>query len=123
MSTAPGRPPTSFKQDAWGTALIYSAANGTITSIGSGTPLVRKIANSVSDLTANSVTVLVMDISNVPPGPTLKDLISVPYVSQQRRRLSHRLPFTKRLGACSVRAISRLAFPPAGSGSSAPMIP
>ena len=65
-----------FKIDAWGTTYSYSAGN-TITSTGGSTTIARMIANSVSDLLYNQVSVVVTDLGNSPPGSTYKDSVTV----------------------------------------------
>jgi len=63
---------TEFKIDAWGKAYSYSG-NSTITSTGSGTSITRAIANSLDNLLRNTVSAVVIDLDNTPPGATYKD--------------------------------------------------
>ncbi len=69
-----------YKQDAWGSTYSYSGVN--ITSAGSGSNIVRKIANSSSDLTRNKVSGNILDRDGTPPGTDFKDsllvLLSIP---------------------------------------------
>jgi len=65
---------TEFKVDAWGTVYSYSGGN-TITSTGGGTTITRQIANSLDDLLRNTVSAIVTDLDNTPPGSVYKDSI------------------------------------------------
>jgi general secretion pathway protein G len=64
-----------YKQDAWGAAYSYSGVN--ITSSGSGSSIVRKIANATSDLTRNRVAGNILDRDGTPPGADYKDSLVV----------------------------------------------
>lgn len=64
-----------YKEDAWGVAYTYSTNN--ITSTGSGSNIVRKMGNAVSDFTSNRVSGLVLDLDGTPPGPVYTDSITV----------------------------------------------
>jgi len=64
-----------YKKDAWGELYQYSAGV-TITSTG-GSGIVRRLANSASDLLANTISGVVYDLDGTPPGSTYKDSVSV----------------------------------------------
>jgi len=64
-----------YKKDAWGELYQYSASV-TITSTG-GSGIVRRLANSASDLLANTISGVVYDLDGTPPGSTYKDSVSV----------------------------------------------
>ncbi|MFQ5498938.1 MAG: prepilin-type N-terminal cleavage/methylation domain-containing protein [Candidatus Zixiibacteriota bacterium] len=68
--------PNDYKQDAWGTNYTY-AGGIDITSTGSGSDIVRKLAEASGDLTANTVTGIVLDADGSPPGTVYKDSITV----------------------------------------------
>jgi prepilin-type N-terminal cleavage/methylation domain-containing protein len=68
--------PAEYRYDAWGKAYTYTGTN-VISSTGSGSSLTRQLAPSVSDLISNTVTLTILDISNVPPGPTYADSVLV----------------------------------------------
>jgi len=74
FSASSGAPNTEFKRDAWGNAYAYSGGV-TITSGGGGNPLTRNIANSLSDLVNNSVSVVVTDLNDLPPGSVYRDSV------------------------------------------------
>lgn len=65
-----------YKKDAWAIAYTFSGGN-TITSTGSGSNLIRRIANSTDDLLYNSVSGNVVDLDGSPPDTTYRDSISV----------------------------------------------
>ena len=65
-----------YKKDAWGTAYTYSGGVD-ITSTGSGSDIVRKLANSTGDLLLNQVSGVVLDVNDKPPGTTCNDSVSV----------------------------------------------
>jgi general secretion pathway protein G len=67
--------PTDYKTDAWGAAYAYSGV--TITSIGSGTGIVRQVAATVSDLLLNSASGTVTDSDGTPPGNNYRDSVEV----------------------------------------------
>jgi type II secretory pathway pseudopilin PulG len=71
----------SYLLDAWGTAYSYSGGN-TITSTGSGSNIIKKIANNTADYLRNTVTGTVTDIAGAAPGAvkydSVKILIDVP---------------------------------------------
>lgn len=56
-----------FKNDAWNNPYIYSGGV-TIQSTCDGTPITKQFANSVADLTSNTVTGFVKDKTGAPPG-------------------------------------------------------
>jgi len=64
-----------YKKDAWGELYQYSAGV-TITSTG-GSGIVRRLANSASDLLANTISGVVYDLDGTPPGSNYKDSVSV----------------------------------------------
>ncbi|PWB69817.1 hypothetical protein C3F09_10010 [candidate division GN15 bacterium] len=63
---------SSFKQDGWGNALLYSGSV-TLTSNSGGTTLTRQIAASVAELTLNRITAVVTDWDRTPPGASYRD--------------------------------------------------
>jgi prepilin-type N-terminal cleavage/methylation domain-containing protein len=67
---------TEFKCDAWGTAYTYSGGT-TISSTGGGSTITREIASSVDDLLRNTVSAVVVDLDNTPPGSTYKDSVRI----------------------------------------------
>ncbi|UCD63869.1 MAG: hypothetical protein JSW34_00125, partial [Candidatus Zixiibacteriota bacterium] len=65
-----------YKQDAWGVA--YSFSGGVeIISTGSGTNIVRKLANSTDDLLVNKVTGTILDRDGAPPGSDNVDSVTL----------------------------------------------
>ena len=65
-----------YKRDAWNS--LYSYGGGvTITSTGSGSNIVRKLAASIDDLLINNVSGLILDTDGTPPGTTYKDSLQV----------------------------------------------
>ncbi len=56
-----------FKEDAWGVSYSYNGGIE-ITSTGSGSNIVRKLANSADDLLSNGVTGIILDNDGAPPG-------------------------------------------------------
>jgi prepilin-type N-terminal cleavage/methylation domain-containing protein len=65
-----------FKFDAWGTAYTYSGGT-TISSTGGGSTITREIASSLDDLLRNTVSTVVIDLDNTPPGDTYKDSVRI----------------------------------------------
>ncbi|MFH1373817.1 MAG: prepilin-type N-terminal cleavage/methylation domain-containing protein [bacterium] len=65
-----------YKTDAWGTFYTYTGGVD-ITSTGSGSDIVRKLANSTGDLLINQVSGVVLDADDKPPGTTYNDSVSV----------------------------------------------
>jgi hypothetical protein len=65
-----------YKRDAWGNLLTYSGGL-TIQSSGGGSTLIRRLANSTSDLLINKISGAICDIDGTPPGPIYKDSLSV----------------------------------------------
>lgn len=72
--TSTGGSETEFKYDAWGVAYSYTGGI-TISSTGSGATISRQIANSTNDLLYNSVSLVITDIGNTPPGSIYKDSV------------------------------------------------
>lgn len=68
-----------YASDAWGAP--YSFSGTTITSNGSGSPIVRRIADSNAELLTNSMSGVVLDIDGTPPGTVYNDslVISLTY--------------------------------------------
>ncbi|MEA3297582.1 MAG: prepilin-type N-terminal cleavage/methylation domain-containing protein, partial [candidate division Zixibacteria bacterium] len=64
-----------YKKDAWGVDYGYSS-NVTITSNGSGSDIVRRLANSTDDLVRNTVNGVIVDVNGTPPGHDYKDSVS-----------------------------------------------
>lgn len=65
-----------FKVDAWGVPYTYSGG-AVITSTGSGSPLTRRIIESLDHLLYNSVSGNVYDLDGTPPGNTMADSVFV----------------------------------------------
>lgn len=64
-----------YKQDVWGTNYSF---NGTeITSTGSGSDIVKKIASSTDDLLLNKVSGTITDIDGTIPGNSYKDSLNI----------------------------------------------
>ena len=64
-----------YKQDAWGATYSF---NGTeITSTGSGSDIVKKIASSTDDLLLNKVSGIITDLDGTIPGNSYKDSLSI----------------------------------------------
>ena len=76
FSSGTGTVPTEFKFDAWGKPYVYSGAI-IISSTGSGTTITRQLANSTAELLSNSVTLTILNINDVPPGPVYVDSVDV----------------------------------------------
>ena len=66
---------TSYKVDAWGSQYSYSGGI-TISSSGSGSAITRNIAGSIDDLLYNTISVVITDLGNTPPGVSYKDSIT-----------------------------------------------
>lgn len=64
---------SEYAFDAWGAA--YNYFGNSISSTGGGTTITREFTNSTSDLLHNSVSAVVTDLDNSPPGPTYKDSV------------------------------------------------
>ncbi|MEW5795252.1 MAG: prepilin-type N-terminal cleavage/methylation domain-containing protein [Candidatus Zixiibacteriota bacterium] len=64
-----------FKTDAWGVTYNYSGVS--LTSTGSGSNIVRRVANSTAELLLNSVSGTVTDLSGTPPGSVYCDSVEV----------------------------------------------
>lgn len=71
--------PADFKTDAWGDAYAYTGGVD-ISSIGSGQPLVRRLAGSTADLLLNTVSGIVTDADGDPPSTVYADSIEVALV-------------------------------------------
>ncbi|MFQ5452927.1 MAG: prepilin-type N-terminal cleavage/methylation domain-containing protein, partial [Candidatus Zixiibacteriota bacterium] len=71
-----GASETEFTIDAWGVTYTYTGGV-IISSTGSGSTITREIANSTGELLYNSVSAVITDIDNFPPGTTYKDSITV----------------------------------------------
>ena len=67
---------SDLKLDAWGSAYSYSGGI-TITSSGSGTTLVQKIADAPSDYLLNQLTGRVTDVNATVPGALFDDSVDV----------------------------------------------
>ena len=65
---------TEYKNDGAGQPYNYSGGN-TIVSSGCGMTITRQIGNSTDDLLYNSVSAVITDLSNTPPGNTYKDSV------------------------------------------------
>jgi general secretion pathway protein G len=64
-----------YLTDAWGSAYVYGGI--TITSSGSGSTVVKRLAGSTDDLLLNRVSGSVLDLNGTPPGPVWADSIQV----------------------------------------------
>ncbi len=62
-----------FKEDAWGQAYTYSGTE--ILSSGSGSNIVRRLANDTAALLYNQITGIILDNDGAPPGPDEKDSV------------------------------------------------
>lgn len=67
---------SEFRNDAWGSAYSYSGGIS-ITSTGSGSAVTRNIANSSGELLYNSISAVITDLDNTPPGFTYRDSVSL----------------------------------------------
>jgi prepilin-type N-terminal cleavage/methylation domain-containing protein len=65
-----------FKFDAWGTAYTYSGGT-TISSTGGSSTITREIAGSLDDLLRNTVSAVIVDLDNTPPGSTYRDSVRI----------------------------------------------
>lgn len=70
---AGGGPEVSYNIDAWGDSYTLNGVN--ITSAGGGSPLTRRIANNTDELLHNTVTVMVTDLAQMPPGTAYADSV------------------------------------------------
>ncbi len=66
-----------YSKDAWGNLYVYNGVNATITSVGSGTNIIRRIAPSAGDLLYNQVSGNIFDLDGTPPGSDYNDSIQV----------------------------------------------
>ncbi len=67
-----------YKNDAWNSPYSYTGIN--VTSTGSGSNMVRKLANATSDLLGNTVSGNIADLNSSPPGSSFMDSLSVALV-------------------------------------------
>lgn len=65
-----------YKEDAWGVAYTYTGGIE-ITSSGSGSDIVRRLANSEDDLLRNKVTGIILDRDGAPPGSDECDTVDI----------------------------------------------
>lgn len=65
-----------YKTDAWGATYGYSGGV-TLTSSGSGTNMVRRLAAASGDLLLNSFSGTILDIDGTPPGATYADSLTI----------------------------------------------
>ncbi len=68
--------PDDYKRDAWQAVYQYSGGV-TITSTGSGSNIVRQLANSADDLLRNHVAGNVYDLDGTPPGTIGRDSVRI----------------------------------------------
>jgi len=68
--------PDDYKLDAWQAVYQYSGGV-TITSTGSGSGIVRQLANSANELLRNQVTGNVYDLDGTPPGTVGRDSVRI----------------------------------------------
>jgi len=66
-----------YSKDAWGEDYSYSSGNATLTSAGSGTNIIRRIAPSATDLLYNNVSGNIYDLDGTPPGAVYDDSILI----------------------------------------------
>ena len=66
-----------YNKDAWDDNYSYSSSNATITSTGSGTNIILRIAPSASDLLLNKVSGNIYDLDGTPPGADYDDSVTV----------------------------------------------
>jgi prepilin-type N-terminal cleavage/methylation domain-containing protein len=64
-----------YRTDPWGSAYAYGGT--TITSNGSGSTIVRRLAGSADELLHNRVMGTVLDLDGTPPGPVYADSVHV----------------------------------------------
>ncbi|MFH1373815.1 MAG: prepilin-type N-terminal cleavage/methylation domain-containing protein [bacterium] len=69
-----GASEVEFKIDAWGTVYTYTGG-ASITSQGGTTPITREIAPSLDHILRNTVSVVVIDVDNTPPGTINRDSV------------------------------------------------
>ncbi|MDH4157890.1 MAG: hypothetical protein OEW00_11510, partial [candidate division Zixibacteria bacterium] len=65
-----------YNRDAWSTAYVYTGGTQ-ITSVGSGSNIVRKVADNTSELLNNRVSGTVLDADGTPPGYVFEDSLLV----------------------------------------------
>lgn len=65
-----------YRLDEWGQPYSYSGGT-TITSSGSGSSLVHRLADNTSDYLRNRIQGTVLDIAGAPPGPVLADSVAI----------------------------------------------
>jgi prepilin-type N-terminal cleavage/methylation domain-containing protein len=65
-----------YKKDAWQTDYVYSGGS-TITSSGSGSNIIRRLAASTDHLLLNSIAGNLFDLDGTPPGNAYKDSVVV----------------------------------------------
>jgi len=64
---------SEYGYDAWGAN--YGFTGTTVVSSGSGSNITRRVANSADDLLYNPVSLLVLNLNYMPPGPVYQDSI------------------------------------------------
>ena len=67
--------PDDYKMDAWGAEYVFVGIS--LTSVGSGSDITRRIAGSVDELLYNRVSGNVFDLDGSPPGPDYWDSLTV----------------------------------------------
>jgi prepilin-type N-terminal cleavage/methylation domain-containing protein len=65
-----------YAYDDWGKAYTYTGGL-TITSSGNGTPIVKKLADAVTDYTRNQYAGVIQDVNDSLPGAIRKDSVSI----------------------------------------------
>ena len=65
-----------YSRDAWNTAYVYTGGTQVI-SVGSGSNIVRKVADNPSELLNNRVSGTVLDVDGTPPGHVFGDSLLV----------------------------------------------
>ena len=75
FKTSAGAPESSFRIDAWGRPYAYAGV--AITSTGGRIPLTRRLAPDAGRLLRNTVTVVVTDLADSPPGARYVDSLAV----------------------------------------------
>ncbi|MFC1475026.1 type II secretion system protein [Candidatus Zixiibacteriota bacterium] len=66
---------TDYNADAWGVGYSYSGVS--ISSSGSGSTIVKQVANGTDDILINRVSGNIYDADGTPPGSVFKDSLSV----------------------------------------------
>lgn len=68
-----------YLRDAWNADYVY-AGGVNITSVGSGSSITKKLANSPDELLINRVSGVLTDKNGLPPGPVFRDSVGISLV-------------------------------------------